>query len=227
MTTDVRTTSPLGAATGTAGTGLARIAVWFIPLYALLLSLSTLTHQPSYATDFPGYARYVTTDIFLLSHLGASIAGAALGSIGVAGALLLLIRGSAARAGIIGAALYIAANVLVSSVFGAAAYAQPAVGRAYLDGVSAAVGINADVYGAPLFAMAGTGMLLLMAGGVTLGIAVARTDRSLRWAGLTFAAALFLFNAAQFLYSAAQAYLGAVLVLASVMIAIRLPRAVR
>jgi hypothetical protein len=227
MTTDLRTISPLRAAHGTAGAGFARVAVWLVPLYALLLSLSTLTHQPSYTTDFPGYARYITTDIFLASHLGASIVGAALGSIGVVGALLLLIRGPAVRTAIAGAALYIVANVLVSSVFGAAAYAQPAIGRAYLGGVNAAVDINADVYGIPLFAMAGTGMLLLMAGGVTLGIAVARTDRSLRWAGITFATSLFLFNAAQFLFSEAQAYLGAVLVLASVAIAIRLPRAVR
>src|SRR4029453_18517337 len=54
----------------------ARIGLWAFPLYGLLLGLSTITHQPS-VDDFDAYSRYITTDIFLVSHLGASIFGAA------------------------------------------------------------------------------------------------------------------------------------------------------
>ena len=35
---------------------------------------NTLTHQPA-VDDFDAYARYVTTDVFVLSHLGASVFG--------------------------------------------------------------------------------------------------------------------------------------------------------
>jgi len=55
----------------------ARIGLWLLPAYGILLGLGTLTHQPP-IEDFDAYARYITTDVFLVSHLGASIFGAAL-----------------------------------------------------------------------------------------------------------------------------------------------------
>ena len=65
-----------GSARATTATRFARIGLWLIPLYGALLAASTLTHQPDYETDFQSYAEYITTDRFLVSHLGASIAGA-------------------------------------------------------------------------------------------------------------------------------------------------------
>jgi hypothetical protein len=46
----------------------ARIGLWLLAAYGVLLGLSTLSHQPPVA-DFDAYARYVTTDVFLLGHL--------------------------------------------------------------------------------------------------------------------------------------------------------------
>jgi Na+/H+ antiporter NhaD/arsenite permease-like protein len=66
-----------------------RIALWALGMYGVLLAASTITHQPDYATDFPSYANYVTTQQFLLSHLIGSIAGAAFGLIGGAALLVL------------------------------------------------------------------------------------------------------------------------------------------
>ena len=66
-----------------------RWAIWAIPVYGVLLALSTITHQPPYQTDFPAYARYVTTTQFLLSHLVGSIAGAGFALVGAAGLLIL------------------------------------------------------------------------------------------------------------------------------------------
>ncbi len=48
-----------------------------------MLALGTITHQPDFDTDFRGYGEYITTDRFLVSHLGASIASAALGLLGI------------------------------------------------------------------------------------------------------------------------------------------------
>lgn len=64
---------------------------------SLLLAVSTLTHQPDYKTDFEGYADYVTTTPFLVSHLLASIGGAALGVIGAIALVALLVGTPAAR----------------------------------------------------------------------------------------------------------------------------------
>ena len=61
----------------------ARGALWALPVWAALLFLGTITHQPDTQTDFAGFAAYVTTPQFLWSHLIASIAGAAIGSVGV------------------------------------------------------------------------------------------------------------------------------------------------
>ena len=71
---------------GTAPDVLTRYArwwLWALPVWAALLLVSTLTHQPSYQTDFPAYARYITTTPFLISHLGASILGAGIGTLGL------------------------------------------------------------------------------------------------------------------------------------------------
>ena len=50
----------------------AQVGLWLLPVYGILLGLSTLTHQPP-ISDFDAYARYITTGVFLASHLGASI----------------------------------------------------------------------------------------------------------------------------------------------------------
>jgi hypothetical protein len=68
------------------------LALWALPVYGALLAVSTITHQPDYQTDFPAYARYVTTSQFLLSHLVASIGGAGFGLVGAAGLFIVTDR---------------------------------------------------------------------------------------------------------------------------------------
>jgi hypothetical protein len=205
----------------------ARAGLWLLPVHAVLLGLSTLTHQPDPETAFPDYARYVTTGVFLVSHLFASIVGAALGLIGVVAALAFLVRGPAVRAAVLGTVLTIGGSVLTTAVFGAAAFAQPAVGRAFLRGAPDAAAINADVYGTPLFATVGVGMLLLIAGGIAFGRAVARTGERVYWAGIGYAVFLPLFVVSLFLFPSAQPFAAAALAAAAAVIAVRLPNAVR
>ena len=71
---------------------LTRVAckgVWLLPTFGLLLALSTIRQQPPVQSDFEGYARFVTTGEFLLSHLVASIGGAALAILGVCSVFVL------------------------------------------------------------------------------------------------------------------------------------------
>ncbi|MGD9526497.1 hypothetical protein [Pseudonocardia sp.] len=200
-------------------TGTVRATLWLLPLHAALLALGTLTHQPDPKAAFDAYARYVTTAVFLASHLGASILGAALGVLGVVAAAAYLRPGPATYLAVAGTVI---GNVVTSAVFGAAAFAQPAVGRAHLRGSPDAAVIDADVYGLPLVATAATGVLLLVVGAIAFGTAVAR--RGLRAAGTAYAVLLPVFVVAGFTAQVAQPVAATGLAVAAAVIAARLPR---
>src|SRR5437773_2521614 len=70
----------------------ARWGLWALPVWAALLTISTLTHQPSYDIDFPAYARFVTTTPFLISHTVGSILGGAIGVLGMVALFVALAR---------------------------------------------------------------------------------------------------------------------------------------
>jgi hypothetical protein len=204
-------------------TRFARVGLWLIPVYGALLAVSTATRQPDYTTDFQGYAEYITTDWFLVSHLVASIGGAALGLLGIVAALAFLVRGRAATAAVVGAACFIVGNILVTAVFGVAAFAQPAIGRAFLDGSSGVRQLNEDVYGPPLIATAGIGLLFFLVGAIVLGVAIARTDPALRWVGVSFAGSVVVFVLGFLMLDIAQPIGAAALALVGIVLALRLP----
>jgi hypothetical protein len=171
----------------------ARTAVWAMPVYGALLAISTISQQPDFRTDFAAYAAYVTTSTFLVSHMLASIAGAAIGLVGMA-ALFVLTDHESPRRARSGFVLSAFGQVGLVSVFGVAAFVQPAIGRAFLDGERAvAEAINADVYGGPLVAAAAVSLLLFVAGGILLGTAMRRVRTWPRWIGTTFAASIAVF----------------------------------
>jgi hypothetical protein len=172
-----------------------RLLVWAAPLWALLLFVGTLEHQPPPQTAFADYARFTTTTMFLVSHLVASILGAAIGTVGFAALFVTLVRRGAGASAVWAFVLFVISNTLATSVFGAAAFAQPAIGRMYLAGqTTQAVALQDDIYGVPLFATAIPGVLLLSIGLVLFGIAVARAGWAPRWAGITLAVSGPLFG---------------------------------
>ena len=174
--------------------GWARTWVWLLPAWAVLLALSTVTHQPSYDTDFESYADYVTTTPFLLSHLFASIGGAVLAVVGATALAIALAATPAARVALAGLMAFLAAQVLMTSGFAVAAFFQPAIGRAFHDGHDAvARAVNDDVYGPELFATIGLGLLLFIVGAALLGRAANRSGVAPVWAGRAFALAAPVF----------------------------------
>ena len=182
---------------------VARRALWSLPVWSLLLFLSTLTHQPDPATEFEAYARYITTDRFLVSHIVASIVGAGVGMIGFMALFLSLslVSGRVGRLPLVALVAAVFGNSLVTSVFGVAAFAQPAIGEAYLAGETAqAVAFDEDVYSTPLFATAGVGLVLFAAGITAFGIAVQRAHRYPPFAGIVFAIGGLLFAIVGFLF---------------------------
>jgi hypothetical protein len=196
-----------------------RAALWALPVWAALLFLGTLTHQPDANTASAAFAAYVTTSQFLVSHLVASIAGAAIGSIGVIGLMLYLQDTRVAGRAIAGMVATVVGNTLTSSVFGVAAFAQPAMGRAFMLGQKNAIDFYNDVYAAPLFGTAVVALLLFMAGGVLVGSAIAASGRFPRWAGWVYAITTVAFVLSNFLMPVGQSVASALLFISTAAVA--------
>jgi hypothetical protein len=204
---------------------LARIGLWALPLYGVLLGLSTLTHQPA-VEQFDAYARYVTTDAFLVSHLAASILGAAVAVVGTVALTAFLASGPAFRMAVVGLVLTTLSNVFLAATFGSAAFVQPGIGRAHLADTPGMPELNADTaYGGAFVTTALTATLFLVISALVVGTAVARTHPALRWYGIAYAALLPAFAVSGFFLQAAQAVAGFALAAASAALAVQLPRA--
>lgn len=197
----------------------ARGALWALPVWAAMLFLGTLTHQPDPQTAFDDFAAYVTTSEFLVSHLFNSILGAAIGSIGVIGLMLYLQDSKVAGKAIIGMVATVVANTLTSSIFGAAAFAQPAMGRVFLAGQENALDFYNNVYAAPLFMTALVSLLLFIIGGIFTGIAITGSGRWPRWTGWVYAITTTAFVLSNFLLPLGQSVMSALLFIATVVIA--------
>ena len=186
------------------------LLVWAAPVWAVLLFVGTLGHQPPPQTAFPEYARFITTVAFLASHLIASLLGAAFGTLGFAAVFVILVQRGAGALAMWAFVLFVIGNTLATSVFGAAAFAQPAIGRMYLAGQTAqAVALQDDIYGVPLFATALPGVLLLTIGLVLFGVAVVRAAWVPRWAGITLAVSGPLFGIIGLILASAVQSVGA------------------
>jgi hypothetical protein len=178
----------------------ARLGLWALPVWAALLSLSTITEQPSWQTQPAAWSRFVTTPEFLASHLIASILGAAIGALGMIALGAVLARRGHPAAGLATMVTGVVANVLVASGLGVAAFAQPALGRNYLahPTAQARLLIKTAANGDWLNVMTITSGLLLIASAVVAGVAVARTRSLPRAAGIGFAVSMLLFALGQF-----------------------------
>jgi hypothetical protein len=177
----------------------ARLGLWALPVWAALLSLSTITEQPHWQTHPADWSRFVTTPEFLASHLVASILGAAIGALGMVALGAVLARRGHPAFGLWTMVTGVVAAVLSASALGVAAFAQPAIGRNYLAGhtASARLLIKTAANGGWLNATIGISGLLLIASAVVAGVGVARTPSLPRFAGIGFAASMALFAVAQ------------------------------
>ncbi|MGZ8738247.1 MAG: hypothetical protein ACXWW7_13860 [Nocardioides sp.] len=206
--------------------GVFSAGLWLLPAYALLLAVSTLTHEPDHTTSFADWSEYVATDRFLVSHMVASVLGAGLGMTGVAAVMAHLVRGRARTSVFLGGAFTIVGNTMFVAMFGVAAFTQPAIGRAFQDGDDTMRAFYDEVYAAPLLINFAVGALLFLAGAVLLGLALARTSQNLRWAGYGYAASMTIFLVAGFTVSFLQPVAGVAAAAAGVVVALRLPEAV-
>ena len=173
----------------------ARIGLWALPIYAVTLFAGTITHQPPPQTQLADWSRYVTTDEFLVSHIAFSIFGSVFGAIGAVCLGILLIERGSVKLGLSGLLTGLSGNVIGTSIFGIAAFAQPAIGRLYQSGQTQTA---RDIYfdaaqGTPMVIVAIVFLLLIVASFVLFGVAFARLALMPRWAGVGYAASGVLF----------------------------------
>ena len=166
----------------------ARVGLWMLPLYGVLTLWGNRNHQPDYTTDFPAYAEYISRDSFLWEHLLGSIGGTALALLGLTALFGALALGRAGRWALAGFVTSVVGNALILTLFGVAAFASPAIGRAYLDGQPGVAALNDEIYGAPLFATGVLGVLLYGAGAALFAVAIWRAGLFPRWTALLYAA---------------------------------------
>ena len=193
----------------------ARRALWLLPVWAVFLFLSTVTHQPDPQTAFADFAAYVTTNVFLVSHLVGSIGGAALGSVGVVALLLYVQSTKGARKATAGMVVTVMSNIFLTSIFGIAAFAQPAMGRMFLAGEQSAVEFYNQVYAAPLFGTAIVALLLFIVGGILMGLAISASGLFPRWTGWAYAIAALGFALSFILFPLGMSLFSALLTIAT------------
>lgn len=173
----------------------ARVGLWALPIYGLANLIGTLSSQPDYKKDFPGYARYISTSPFLASHLFLSILGTGIGILGFTSLFVYLMRAST-RPGMAlsGFVMTVLGNVGIVSVFGVAAFAQRAIGKTYLAGHRDVVGLNSLVYGTPLTATSFVALGLFWVGVILFAIAISATESLPRRGGVVLAVAVPMFS---------------------------------
>ena len=100
-----------------------------LPLYGALTFLSSLNPQPDPNTQFEAWSHYVTTDIYVLKHLLASILGLILGIFGTFTLGAYLITSRAPRLGLVAMVITVLGSALFLPAMGVSTFTLPRRGR--------------------------------------------------------------------------------------------------
>jgi hypothetical protein len=161
-----------------------------LPLYRVLTFWPSLDPQPDPNTDYEAWARYVSTNYFVLKHLLGSILGIVFALFGTVALGAYLSRSRAGGLGLVAMVITVLGYALFLTIGGVSAVASPGEGQAYLVGDEEFAEIAFT--GFAVTAQAWTLLLssvLLLVGNVLLGVAVWRSGTLPRWAGALWAAA--------------------------------------
>ena len=173
------------------GTGLLGL-----PLYGALTFYSSINPQPDYNAHLEAWARYVTTDHYVLSHLFSSILGVILAIFGVFALGAYLTASRAGRMGLVAMVLTVLGSALLLVVLGVSTFASPEQGQAILAGMNTMQ--LPETFTDTVQALTGLGYVLLgFVGNILLGVAVWRSGTLPRWAGALWAAAHVLMYVGQ------------------------------
>jgi hypothetical protein len=154
-----------------------------LPLYGVLTFFSSLNPQPDPNTHYDAWARFVTTDFYVLKHLFASILGTILVIFGTFALGAYLATSRAGRMGLVAMVVAVLGTALFLTVGGVSTFAVPEQGQAHVLGIDEYRNMPTILAETVMMATMGVGMLLMLVGNVLLGVAVWRSGTLPKWAG--------------------------------------------
>ena len=159
-----------------------------LPIYGVLTFFSSLNPQPDPNTHYETWARYVTTDFYLLKHLFASGLGLIFVIFGTIALGAYLITSRAGRMGLVGMVITVFGTLLFLMIGGLSIFAVPKEGQAFLAGIEEYAKLPTILADTALLPTMGVGVLLMLVGNVLLGAAVWRSGTLPKWAGALWVA---------------------------------------
>jgi hypothetical protein len=159
-----------------------------LALYGVLTFFSSLNPQPDPNTHYEAWARFVTTDSYVLKHLFVSDLGVILAIFGTFALGAYLATSRAGRMGLVGMVITVFGTLLFLMIGAISTFASPEQGQAQVLGIEEyrdMPPILAETLG---MATMGVGMLLILVGNVLLGVAVWRSGKLPKWAGALWVA---------------------------------------
>lgn len=161
-----------------------------LPVYALLTAWSSLEPQPDQVNDAEGWAEFVSSDSYLISHVLGSTGGTILAIFGFFALGIYLATGRSRRLALSATVLAVAGQALLLVPAAISTFATPAIGQAYLAGVPGVMDIQFPDAMTVFFML---GLLFAFVGSILLGVVMLRTRIVPRLAGAAWLAATVTF----------------------------------
>src|SRR3712207_718328 len=160
-----------------------------LPLYGALTLWSSLEGQPDPQTQLEAWARFVTTNEYVIGHLFGSILGLIFLIFGVYALGVYLATSRAGRLGLWAMVLTVLGSALFLPLQGIATFAAPEEGQAVLAGLEEFEELP-PIFADTVQALTGLVVILLgFVGNILVGVAVWRSGTLPRWAGALWAGA--------------------------------------
>jgi hypothetical protein len=138
--------------------------------------------QPDYNTHPEAWARYVTTNHYVLEHLFLSVLGLIFAILGVFALGAYLATSRAGRMGLVAVVITVLDSALLLVILGVSTFASPEQGQAILAGMD--TNELPDSFADTVQALTGLGYILLgFVGNILLGVAIWRSGTLPKWAG--------------------------------------------
>jgi len=157
------------------------------PLYGALTFFSSLDPQPDPSTHLEAWARFVTTNGYVLKHLFASVLGIIFVIFGTFALGAYLTRSRAGRMGLVAMVIAVFGHALFLTIGGVSTFASPEEGQAILAGMEEIDKLPTTLASTAQTATFGVSVLLGFVGNVLLGVAVWRSGILPKWAGALWA----------------------------------------
>ncbi len=174
----------------TPAAGWIRAGLFALPVYGLLTAYATLEPQPDQASDPDGWARFVSSNSYLASHIIGNVLGTTLAIFGTFALGAFLATSRAPRLALSGMVLAVAGHILFTVPGAISTFATPAIGTAYLAGNRDVMALEFPPVMAAILAL---GLLLAVVGNTILGVAIWRSGTLPRWAGLIWLVGTLIF----------------------------------